>query len=515
MGAAQPQDINMLLQGTGELYDYPMSAPVTAPPSFWDDTTNMSFNMDMGFVDTSGIDWTQPPMTPSHRPTNSFEWDNEITLFAPSQLAPSPARQEPPRPAPPQRRERVLAPKPPAPQQSTGPAAPSTLVASSYHPNLGEPFGTTNSGLESATLFNRPQTSGADSGFPAPSASGSAGQIVGSEIGNGPSGLGARSATNSRVARNGKLPDRASASSPIKPSTSRPGLSRSFSENRGRKAIVRSQPITQGAASRLNTQAAKNGISKEPAPKARQSGRTSPLKNQSFLSALESIPESAIRPRKFSTVELVTVNGRAELVQQQSEPETNSESRGSGESNHDQWDMSDEESSDDEPIIIPSRNTSFALPDPLKPVGSIFDSMNDEDDVESEAETIMNEGQDRKVDAASELRKVVENRQKQAKQANNAGHSQKFQQAGHGRRLSTSSSVELGRRNIRCVCTRTSAEKDAGYLIKWYVADTSRIRSGLKLTKTLAIIVTFGCTGTASILTCLRGPRSMSVVSAP
>ncbi|CAK7236370.1 hypothetical protein SCUCBS95973_009584 [Sporothrix curviconia] len=102
------------------------------------------------------------------------------------------------------------------------------------------------------------------------------------------------------------------------------------------------------------------------------------------------------------------------------------------------WDSSsddDSSSTDDEPIIIPSRTTSFALPDPVKPtigrlpLHSSQRSVSDRsttsssatipgdglyNDPESEAETVMNDLPKGAGDAASELEKLRQIRQKRA-----------------------------------------------------------------------------------------------------
>jgi hypothetical protein len=483
---SQPQGLDTLLEGAGDIFDYPMSAPVTGPDSFWDDT-GMSFNMDMSFVDTNSIDWSQP-MTPSHRPSGSFDYNNEVNLFAPTQSsqplqpsqpsqlaqpaqpaqpARSPAKAEPVRPAPPQRRERVLAPKPPAVDTSAG-VGPSTISKpAGYHPNLAEPFSATNPGGQSGSLGGRPQTSTGEMSFQFTNEAGVV-QNGPSEIGSQSSKTGSRRGTTARGAKNGKLPDRASASSPIKPSSARPGLGRSFSESRGRKSAVRSKMTTQPPTSRINPQILAAGSNSMTGQVALPSGRISPVKSFSQSSTLKSIPELAPRRAPASNVEFLIVNGRAEarLVK----PPTREGSKSGGYSSE-----SSDDSSDDEPIHlpnqVPSRNTSFALPDPLKPVGSIFNAMDDQDDIESEAETVMNDANGEKSDAISEIHRVLE-RQRQRKQGN--GSAQSFQHRSRNSFYQDTASPDslgsgMGGRTIRCVCSRTSAEKGAGYLIKWYV----------------------------------------------
>jgi hypothetical protein len=484
LSASQVQDMGALLDVTAESFGYPMSAPVTAPPVFWDNNLNMIMDMDMDFGDAGAVDMFQPQMTPSHRPSGSFDWNNEVPLFEAPQVSQIPQASQPARsalpptntensrPVPPQRRERTLAPKPPTKNNQTTSAAPSSLVASSMHPNLGDPFGITKPEAEPGKSYSRPQTSATDSSFRMNTdASGAIGQPIASEISNELSGPEIRRSASSRSIKGGKMPDRASASSPIKPSMPRPGLGRSFSENRGRKSAIRNQIATQSASSRPNAQA-RTGMSKDGTQiMPRPSGRTSPLKSLQHVSSLAAIPESASRPRPRSTnIQFCIVGGRAEarLIPESPEPQRHLGSHSLGESGDVQFVVSDDESSDDEEILIPSRNVSFALPDPRKPVGSIYAH---DDDTESEAETIMNEAPEQQGsihgDAVSELRKVLQNRQRQVMHASNS-QPLGFQTVGSGGlHHGGLANLPVGGRDIRCVCSRGSAEKDAGYLIQW------------------------------------------------
>jgi hypothetical protein len=158
----------------------------------------------------------------------------------------------------------------------------------------------------------------------------------------------------------------------------------------------------------------------------------------------------------------------------------------------------DESSSDDEPIIIPSRNTSFnasfALPDPRKPIGSIFHSSrrsvsdrststvtaseaaNGINDVESEAETIMNDGQEQGGDATSELLKVMEDRQKRST-LTASGRAARLLSINPGALHDSSISPhDLAKsryttqtHQIRCTCNRNGGDENDGFMIQWYV----------------------------------------------
>jgi hypothetical protein len=151
--------------------------------------------------------------------------------------------------------------------------------------------------------------------------------------------------------------------------------------------------------------------------------------------------------------------------------------------------------SDDEPIVIPSRNTSFnasfALPDPRKPVGSIFHSSsrsisdrsnsNSPNEGESEAETVVNEKAGKVGDAASELRRVVEDRQKRSLRQGSARSSQRSLNT-NIRNLTggiisptslTDSSYGSDSYNVRCICNNSKADEGDAFMVQWYVFSLS------------------------------------------
>ena len=157
----------------------------------------------------------------------------------------------------------------------------------------------------------------------------------------------------------------------------------------------------------------------------------------------------------------------------------------------------DESSTDDEPIIIPSRNSSFALPEARKPTfvqpfssqhnvsdegaGSLGIYYNEQNpvhnDPESEAETVMNWSESSRGDATSELRKVVKNRHKKM----TLNTSQRFVSGPPYNGSNTISpasltdssslptpSAERGTQ-LRCVCNSNSRPHGNSYLVQWYV----------------------------------------------
>lgn len=486
-------DMTAALMGNpGDIFGYPMSAPATAPANFWDPSIHM--NMDLDF-NIAGPHIFQPPTPSSHRHTGSFDWNADIQLFQDANVPPPSSNQENVQPV---RRERALAPKPPA----SGAAATGTsdsAVPATHPTSLDDPFGIILPGdaVDPGLLFSRPQTSAMDSDFNAMAQSGSAEAAIAESGKSQPVGQ-VRKSSSVRGARNGKLPDRAVASSPIKPSA-RPGLGRSYSENRGKRALGRGSLPTLAPAARPAPQVNNGPSISAGRSNGRSSGRISPSKTMPRLSSLASIPETSPQYRPQTSVRFtIDAQGRARaettIVGEGSGPRKglprNRSSRDVSASRS--WDSSDDDSStDDEPIIIPSRNNSFSasfvLPDPRKPVGSIFHSSrrsisdrsasNSANDAESEAETVVNERQNKGGDATSELRKVVEDRQKRSNQVGSA-RSQRRVSTSIGRHYPggiisptslTESSYGSDSHGVRCVCDKTSADEGDGFMLQWYV----------------------------------------------
>ncbi|ODA80135.1 hypothetical protein RJ55_03093 [Drechmeria coniospora] len=484
---AQP-DMGALLSTSTDFFNYPMSAPATAPVNLWDPV--MSMGMDLDFNVASAMALQSP--TSSHRHTGSFDWNADIQLFQDINPVLPSSNQENVHPA---RAERALAPKPPA---ASSDALPMAAAQTTQTTALDGPLTLMTAGdsVDPGLLFSRPQTSAMDADFNAMARSGygSAEEAIGpsSKL---PAAGHLRKSTSLRGTRSGKLPGRALASSPIKPSV-RPGLGRSYSENRGRRALGRAALPTLAPAARPEPPQASRGTGVPVARAAgRSSGRISPSKTMSRLSSLASIPETSPHCRPRLSVRLtIDAHGRARA-------ETTDEGEGLGLSGgirrsksarvamgSRRLDSSDDDSStDDEPIIIPSRNSSFhasfALPDPHKPVGSIFHSSrrsisdrsasNSANDAESEAETVINERQRKGGDATSELRKVVEDRQKRSSLLGSA-RSQRFTSASMGNfpggiisptSLAGSSCGPEGL-GVRCLCDKTTADDGDGFMLQ-------------------------------------------------
>lgn len=205
--------------------------------------------------------------------------------------------------------------------------------------------------------------------------------------------------------------DHAPAISPTKKPPSRPNLSRSFSESfRGGKrtvgggrntlpALAPARPVTVHQTSLPTPTASQSNNNRPQTQGGRSGGRSSPLKSSHHhrLSSLTSIPENASKipgrsrsTKRASVKFVIDVNGRARtetIVDEDDDVDTEPDLASLGSSQHglqrNSWGGSvsaplpdqdfDEEyssSSDDEPIIIPSRNTSFNFPNLPKSAGS-------------------------------------------------------------------------------------------------------------------------------------------------
>lgn len=489
MDPSQVAEMQAFLGHTGDFFGYPMSAPVTAPENFWDPST-LNLPMDMDFSAAAQNLFPQPG-TSYHRPSGSFDWNNEAPLFqTPQETAPTSSQEtirQPPR------RERALAPKPRAPEQL--PATTTTHpTITSFEAASENPFGILNhtGAVNPGMLLSRPQTSLDDVDFHPSTNLGLQGNTVPSVPARVPSADGIRRTASFKSMTEGKVPDRRLTRSPVKPVPTRPNLGRSQSENRGRRSIARGPVVNQTAIARPPSQTRSGSGIETGRPSTRASGRVSPLKRHR-LSGLTSIPESASRGISSASIRFtIDSNGRARAEAAHSIYENRANSIRSRSSDGSQsWNGSgDESSSDDEPIIIPSRtssfNTSFALPDPLKPVGSIFHSsrrsisdrststVNAPDtpniliahDAESEAETLMNDPHDQEGDAASELLKLVENRRNRSGHLVGAGANRLS--ANHiSRRSNSRSPASLNDiMEIRCVCHRNGTDENDGYMVR-------------------------------------------------
>ncbi|KAL7936335.1 hypothetical protein V8C35DRAFT_321191 [Trichoderma chlorosporum] len=489
-------DMTAMIGGADDMFVYPMSAP-PSQANFWDP----AMGMDLDFS-TAGATFFQP----SHRHTGSFDWNSDIQLFQDPVPPPPPpsSNQENVQPNAqnmhqPARRERMLAPKPPVTGQSAAPVAATALFQGSMEDSYG--VVTPMEGVDPGLLYSRPPTASMNADFNPAMNAASADVVM--ETNNSRTMAQTRRTNSLKEAKRGKMPDRTS--SPVK-AMGRPEMNRSLSEGRAKKAGGRGALPTLAPAARPLSQSGNSNANAEAGKSARSSasGRMSPLKSQRRLSSLASIPESASQPQlsrpRTSVRFTIDAHGRARaettVVVEEAGSITRSRSSRELSSARRSWESSDDESStDEEPIIIPSRagsfNASFALPDPRKPVGSIFHSsrrsVSDRSrsastpslvtqiDGESEAETVLTDHQERGGDAASELRKVVEDRQKRSIQIENSRSQHRIlstSSSGNFKASSISpvsmadSSYRTDGGGIRCVCGGNQRGEENGYMVQ-------------------------------------------------
>ncbi|KAH6720004.1 hypothetical protein BKA61DRAFT_227096 [Leptodontidium sp. MPI-SDFR-AT-0119] len=402
---------------------YPMSAPATAPAfnnakPFWDPDASMG-GMDLDF---STDDPSMFNMG-SHRVSNSFDWGRSNQMFQETVNVPTPTPNITTQSEQSTiKRQRPLAPKLPV---STTELLPSTMapfdfnsVSASEDPFSPSALG----GVDPGLLFSRNNPVPMPSEFqdvPLPP-----NRPVTSHVELKPyqhqlresmrDQEELRRSRGERESSRTRRFERGTVSSPVKGSA-RPGLQRSISDSRGRRSQDR-------VLSRTGT------------------GRISPTKHQR-PSNLMSIPEME-RPRARTEVKFtIDANGRArtETVLVEEDPRT---SRGGPSARSEGWDSQyDESSSDDEPILVPSRNSSFSLPQQKPPKIGNFDTARVQrrssggysqsesssqrsfrrDSLGSEAETVMEED-DGSGDAAQALRKVMEARKKAQVKSRNPQH---------------------------------------------------------------------------------------------
>ncbi|KAK8088700.1 PHD finger domain-containingprotein [Apiospora hydei] len=461
-------------------------------------------------LSASGADMFQ---TSLHRPMNSDDWGRANEMFQDSGIAPpqnhTQTQTQNPTNGQPQKKERALAPKPAA-QSHTANDQDTNMLGTSFTGTADDPFGIVghNGGVDPGLLFSGPPPSSIDPATFDPMSQmpllqpPMQPQPLQSPTELQPQAIIRRPASTKEASAAGKRAIR-----PAGKSGARAGLSRSFSENRGKK------PASKSAALPVLAPAIRPVPQKEAGPESRNSrsnGRASPLKNPHRLSSLCSIPESPVSKTRTSVKFTIDSRGRARaettLIVDGNDDDEDSTPRAIRKQHHptrigrNSWASSEDSdsSTDDEPIIIPSRNTSFALPDPKKPStvhpfhtsqrsfsersASSLGIYNNEptppqNDGESEAETVLNEPEGRQGDAASELRKVLETRQKRASMkkgqrvSSSVSHSasSSFSRASLSEVSLPTPSSGCGR-TVRCLCKSTeSLPNSDGFMVQWYV----------------------------------------------
>ena len=510
MGNPQQSSMGGFVTTPSDMFSYPLSAPATTPAfgsqrSFWDaDMGNMdidfSANGNTVFHSSDSVDWVRTNQflqetgaamhghgdenTPTGKPNHSMTSQAALQALGTS-------------------------------------AAEQALFAASFPAPVDDPFGIVNNGgaVNPGLLFSRPQSSNMDLSFQAamqPSNGPASAALQEAHTGRRPlvSKVPARGELRRSASEKEIVPtkqDRATASSPIKP-TGRPGLTRSFSESRGKKSLSRSSLPTLAPAPRPQSQmvnlpgggAARSVVSQG----GRSNGRSSPLKgHHQRLPSLSSIPETTGPRTRTRAKFTIDANGRARvettIIIEDDAPPTIRKHRSAQPLSRHRWTSSEEEdesSTDEEPIIIPSRNASFALPDPRKPTSvypfhssqrSISEQSSTSyttfqgslEDGDSDRETVANDitptGKP-SGDAASELRKLRNSRRGQLPSVKprfvslgavpgTAGFAGSY--ANHELVSPTTEttlptpSTDSRTRGIRCICNRNRAD---GFLVQWY-----------------------------------------------
>ncbi|KAK7988828.1 hypothetical protein PG989_009143 [Apiospora arundinis] len=509
--AGTPQHNNMPNFATTptDMYGYPLSAPATGPlyadsRLFWEADPSMS-GMELDFS-ASGAEMFQS----LHRPMNSDDWGRANEMFQESGIAPAQSQNQSHHQANVQasKKERVLAPKPAAQSHNTS-DQDTNMLGTSFTGTVDDPFGMSghNGGVDPGLLFSRPPSSGME-----PAVFDPMGQMPLLQPAMQPQPLQAPTELQpqANIRRSASTKETTTGKRALKPaikSGARPGLSRSFSENRGKKPIKSAALPPLAPAIRPVPQ---KEASSEP-NRSRPNGRTSPLKSQHRLSSLCSIAESPVPKTRTSVKFTIDSRGRA-----RAETTVIVDGNDSGDGDDitprplrkqhnptrvggSNWASSEDSdsSTDDEPIIIPSRNASFALPDPKKPSTvhpfhssqqsisersastSSLGIYNNEptppqNDPESEAETVLNEPEGRHGDAASELRKVLETRQKRASMKKGQRVSSSVSHSASSS-FSRASLSEVGLptpgfsrdRTVRCLCKHAgSLPNSDGFMVK-------------------------------------------------
>ncbi|KAI3343930.1 hypothetical protein F4824DRAFT_26639 [Ustulina deusta] len=491
--AGVPQQQHMLggfVSAPIDMFGMSLSAPATGPvfddtPNFWDPgMSGMDIDFSIPVADSfHGTD---------HRPMDSLDWGKANEMFQETGVVP-PKNPE----IQPQKKGRLLAPKPtPMPNVDTS-MAEAPVFAHSFQVPLDASFAPLNAvgGVDPGLLLTRPPSSSMElasfdpmaqpillDSLPSP-------QLPPPPAKELKRGQLRRSASTKEIGK-AKKDERAPIGSPVK-SASRPGLLRSASETRGRKPSSRAGTL----AGLVPT--VRNGLPANSARSASQgsrtSGRTSPLKIHQRLSSLSSIPEHS-GPRTRTSVRFtIDSRGRARAettVIVDEEQQTPTRTRRRKDEGRKEWESSEDESSstDDEPIIIPSRNSSFAIPESRAPsyvrpshtsqrsfsdqstssLGIYYAEPNSsQGDPDSDAETVMNiaVNNNNGGDAMSELRKVRESRQKRVPALNNSNHPM----SGMPFRANSAipnPSTDRGNQ-IRCVCNTTLSHINGdGYMVQ-------------------------------------------------
>ncbi|KAK8049938.1 PHD-finger domain-containing protein, partial [Apiospora phragmitis] len=492
-----------------DMFGYPLSAPATAPlytdsRLFWEADPSMSA-MDLDFS-ASGADMFQTSLhRPMNSPMNSDDWGRANEMFQDAGIAPPQTQTQDQTQDQTQtqnqtngqlqKKERALAPKPAAQSQNTN-DQDANMLGTSFTGTADDPFSIAghNGGVDPGLLFSGPPPSSIE-----PATFDPMSQMPLLQPPMPPQPLQSPTALQpqAHIRRSASTKEASAGKRAIRPagkSGARPGLLRSFSENRGKK------PASKTAALPALAPAIRPVPQAEAGPESRSSrpnGRTSPLKNHHRLSSLCPILKFTIDSRGRARAETTVIVDGDDNEEEDMTPRAKRKQHNPARIGSNSWASSEDSdsSTDDEPIIIPSRNTSFALPDPKKPSTvhpfhssqrsvserstSSLGIYNNEpalpqNDGESEAETVLNEPEGRQGDAASELRKVLETRQKRASMkkgqrvSSSVSHSasSSFSRASLSEVSLPMPSSSRGR-TVRCLCKSTeSLPNSDGFMVQ-------------------------------------------------
>ncbi|KAI0396895.1 hypothetical protein F5Y17DRAFT_417256 [Xylariaceae sp. FL0594] len=449
-----------------------------------------------------------------HRPMDSLDWGKTNEMFQPTNVVPlqNQSQNQSQENNPPQKKERLIAPKPAAMPSVDTSLTDALVYSQSIHTSAADSFVTLNptGSVNPGLLLTRPLSSNMDlaafdsTARPLGMDSLPSTQPVLAPATERKRGQVRRSASAREVCK-AQIDQKPPLTSPVKPAI-RPGLLRSASESRGRKPMNRPGTIRSGSMSNP-VPTVRNGpqtcINRSAPQGSRTNGRTSPLKTHQRLSSLSSIPEHSGPGTRTSVRFTIDSRGRARaettVIVDEEDQGTPAGRRRRREERRQNWESSEDESSstDDEPIIIPSRNSSFALPEPSRPAYSrpshmkqrslsdqgtcnlgiyYMDHSSPRSDNESEAETVVDVSVagNRRGDALSELRKVREDRQKRMPPLITHNFSSDGPSSASST-ISPASTVERtfptpsrNRGNqIRCVCNTTLSQINGdGYMVQ-------------------------------------------------
>ncbi|GAW24556.1 hypothetical protein ANO14919_141430 [Xylariales sp. No.14919] len=481
-GVSQQQHmLSAFVSAPIDMFGVPLSASATAPvfddgQGFWGPSMS-GMDIDFSIPVTGSFTGT------NHRSIDSLDWGKTNEMFQETGVVP-PKNHE----IQPQKKERLLAPKPTSIPDLDTSMTEAPVYANSFQVSTEDAFVPLSAvgGVDPGLLLTRPSSSNMElatfdpiaqpismDSLPSP-------RLPPSSLKELKRGQVRRSASTREIGK-AKKDERVPISPPVI-SSSRPGLLRSASETRGRKPVSRAGALSGLVSTVRNGPLASSARSASQG--SRSSGRTSPLKIHQRLSSLSSIPEHS-GPRTRTSVRFtIDSRGRARAettVIVDDEQQTPTSRRLRREDKRKEWESSEDESSstDEEPIIIPSRNSSFAIPESrppsyIRPSHTSQRSFGDQGtsslgiyyaepgssqgDADSDAETVMNVAvhNNNRGDAMSELRKVRENRQKRTPGLITGNHPISSASFSADSTIPTPS-TDRGNQ-IRCVCNTTLSQ---------------------------------------------------------